>query len=118
MTKKKKINVRQKGASYEREVATFLKENGYSAKRGVQFGFGNAEDNPDVIHSLAGIHIECKRVQKLNIHEAMDQAEKDCGGTDKRPTVWHRINGKRTMVTMRAEDFLELYEGNLLSELS
>jgi Holliday junction resolvase len=113
----KKINSRQKGASYEREVANYLKEKGYTAKRGVQFGFGNAEDNPDVKHSLEDIHIECKRVENLNIIKAMDQAVNDCKGTNKKPTVWHRKNGTKTLVTMKMDDFLDLYEKAILNEI-
>ena len=115
--KKKKINSRQKGASYEREISKKLRDYGYSAKRGVQFGSGNANDNPDVKHSLEGIHIECKRVEKLNIHDAIKQAERDCEGTRLSPTVWHRKNGESTLVTMRMEDFLKLYEKALVNEL-
>jgi Holliday junction resolvase len=61
---------RNKGAQGERELAKILSEElGIeSIKRGYVFCHES-----DVI-GLKGIHIECKRVQKLNIENAMEQA--------------------------------------------
>ena len=42
-----KINSRAKGARYERELARYLDENGFPARRGQQFAGGS--DSPDVV---------------------------------------------------------------------
>ena len=60
----------RKGAAGERELAALLSAAGYECQRGGSFSFGEI---PDVL-GLPGIHIEVKRVEKLNIGEAMEQA--------------------------------------------
>lgn len=105
---KKKINSRNKGASFERKLAGILRSRGYEARRGQQFSGGS--DSPDVVHSMEGIHIEAKAVERLNIYEAMEQSERDAECSNKTPTVWHKKNHKRILVTMYYEDFIELYE--------
>ena len=68
------INSKQKGARGERELSSKLKEYGYNTRRGQQYCGANGD--ADVI-GLAGIHIECKRVEKLNIYDAISQAKAD-----------------------------------------
>jgi len=100
------INSRAKGARGEREWAQWLRDNlGIEARRGQQFAGGT--DSPDVI-GLEGTHAEVKRVEKLNISNAMDQAERDCG--DNLPYVAHRKNGEEWMITIRARDYLMFRE--------
>lgn len=70
------INSRTKGAVGERELAKRLSEYGYDCHRGQQFKGG--PDSPDV-HGLPGIHIECKRVEHLNLYDAMAQSVGDSG---------------------------------------
>jgi Holliday junction resolvase len=97
------INSRQKGARGEREWAQWLRDNlGIEARRGQQFAGGT--DSPDVI-GLEGTHCEVKRVEKLNISKAMEQAERDCGDNNL-PYVAHRKNGEEWLITIRARDFL------------
>jgi Holliday junction resolvase len=96
-------NSRAKGARGERELAAFLRKHGHEARRGQQFS--GSPDSPDVVHSIPGIHIECKRVEKLNIHTAMKQASEDCG--DDVPVVCHKRNRGEWLITMRLEDYLE-----------
>ena len=55
----------RKGAGGERELAEILRTYGYSAKRGGSLSFGEV---PDLV-GLPGIHIECKRVERLNVSE-------------------------------------------------
>ena len=50
-----------------------------------------------------------KRVEKLNIHEAMAQAEHDTEAEGNMPIVAHRRNNTKWLVTMRAEDWFKLY---------
>lgn len=99
-------NSRRKGADGEREIANKLKECGYNTRRGCQYSGANGD--ADVV-GLPGIHMEVKRVEKLNIDNAMEQAVKDCHGL-KMPTVFHRKDRKDWLVTMRLEDWIELYE--------
>ena len=70
--------------------------------------FGGA-DSPDVI-GLPGVHIEVKRVERLNLTEAYAQAFRDAAPGEI-PAVFHRKNREPWMVTVSLEDFLKLYEG-------
>lgn len=99
----KKINSKQKGNEGERELASLLREHGFSARRGQQFA--GSSESPDVIHDIPKIHIECKRVEKLNIANAMAQATRDARDGDV-PTVFHRKNRQDWLVTLTAHDFL------------
>ncbi len=96
---------KNKGKRGERELANLLKEEGYDCKRGQQFCGANG--NADVI-GLNGIHIECKRVERLNLKEAMNQAISDSKDGNI-PTVFHRANNEGWKVTMRFEDWIKLY---------
>lgn len=100
------MNSKAKGCRGERELATILREYGYDSRRGQQFSGG--PDSPDVI-GLPGIHIECKRVETLNIHEAMKQAIRDAAGRFL-PAVFHRRNRGEWLVTMRLKDWMEIYK--------
>lgn len=101
------INSRQKGASGERELAAYLREHGYEARRGVQYHGGS--DSPDVV-GLPGIHIECKRVERGQLYDWLDQAIADAG-TDRVPVVFHRRNRREWVVILRADDFVALHRG-------
>ena len=64
---------------------------------------------PD-ISGLPGIHIECKRVERLNVPEAMNQAIADADRFhDGLPALFHRRNRAPWLVTMRLSDWLKLY---------
>ena len=100
------MNSRRKGVGGEQELARKLREYGFDAHRGVQYK-GSA-DSPDVV-GIDGFHIECKRVEQLNIEKAMQQSERDAG--DNVPLVIHRKNREEWKVTMRLKDFIELIRG-------
>lgn len=96
----------RKGAAGERELAALLSAAGYECQRGGSLSFGEV---PDVL-GLPGIHIEVKRVEKLNVGEAMEQAIRDSDRMlDGLPALFHRRNRKPWLVTMRMEDWLKLY---------
>ena len=96
----------RKGAAGERELAALLSAAGYECQRGGSLSFGEI---PDVL-GLPGIHIECKRVERLNVGEAMEQAIRDSDRMlDGMPALFHRRNRKPWLVTMRLEDWLKLY---------
>jgi Holliday junction resolvase len=104
------INSKRKGAEGERELARKLTEYGYKSRRGQQYCGSNGD--ADVV-GLPGIYIECKRVEKLNIYNAVDQAKRDCScevpfGYDL-PAVFHRKNNSEWLVTMPLEFWIELY---------
>ena len=96
----------RKGADGERELAELLREHGYDIRRGGSLSFGEVPD----LMGLPGIHIEVKRVERLNVVEAMDQAIRDADRFhDGAPTLFHRRNRQPWLVTMRLEDWLKLY---------
>ena len=106
----KKINSRAKGAAGERELAHILRDYGYTdARRGQQFSGANGD--PDVV-GLPGIHIECKRVQKLNLYKAMKQSIHDAKKGEA-PAVFHRRDREQWLVTMRLTDWIELYKNQI-----
>lgn len=98
------INSRAKGAKGERELANKLKEYGYKCRRGQQFSGLEGED----VVGLDYIHIECKRVEKLNIDKALKQAVRDAKD-NQIPAVFHRKNGEKWKVTMNLDDWIQLY---------
>lgn len=101
------MNSRQKGARGEREWAAFCREQGYDCRRTAQY-CGKTGDAADVV-GLPGIHQEVKRVERLNIEEAMFQATRDAFKSGVIPVVAHRKNNAEWLVTMKAEDWFKLY---------
>jgi Holliday junction resolvase len=101
------INSKQKGKQGELELAHKLEEYGYTTRRSVQY---NGKDGQADVIGLPNIHIECKRVEKLNIYDAIDQAKRDAKSGDF-PTVFHRKNRCNWLVTMELDDFMKIYKG-------
>lgn len=101
------MNSRQKGKRGELELANLLKKAGYQCRRGQQYSGANGD--ADVV-GLDGIHIECKRVENLNINRAFEQSIRD-SKDDEIPAVFHRKNREPWLVTLGLCDFLTLYEG-------
>ncbi len=65
-----------------------------------------------LIHAFFGLHIECKRVERLNVPEAMQQAIRDSERFhDGLPALFHRRNRQPWLVTLRLEDFMRLFKG-------
>ena len=104
------MNSSRKGADGERELAGILEAEGFQMERGGTESFGTAPD----LSGLPGIHIEVKRVEKLNIFEAMAQAIRDAARfRDGYPAVFHRRNRKPWLVTMLLSDWLRMYRAAL-----
>lgn len=105
------INGCRKGKAGERELAKALVDYGIvrEARRGQQH---TGLEGQDVVTNLEGLHIECKRVERLNINKAMDQAVRDAAGQpgDPVPIVCHRVNRGPWLVTLRLEDVLAFAE--------
>jgi len=96
-----------KGANGERELASVLLDYGFVTERGGTCSYGTKPD----LSGLPGIHIEVKRVERLNINKAMRQAVTDSARfQDGAPTVFHRQNRSGWLVTMRFEDWIDLYK--------
>lgn len=102
------VNSKRKGAAGERELAQKLNEYGYKTRRSVQYN-GKAEEGQADLLGLPGIYIECKRVEKLNLYDAMAQAIHDAKDGEL-PTVFHRKNHSEWLVTMKLADWIELYK--------
>jgi len=107
------VNSKQKGNRGEREWASFCREQGYNVRRTQQYA-GVTEESADCI-GLPYIHQEVKRVEKLNIYDAIGQANNDANTRRTLemdvllPIVAHRKNGKPWLVTMDADDWFVLY---------
>ena len=101
------MNSRRKGADGERELAQVLKRLGFETRRGCQYSAANGD--ADVV-GVEGLHIECKRVEKLNIDTAMQQSRRDARENEI-PVVMHRKNHKTWLVTMDLVEFIRLWKG-------
>lgn len=99
------INSRQKGAQGERDLARRLREYGYKARRGQQYS-GLAGDS-DVV-GVPGLHIECKRTERLQLYQAMSQAKRDAK-ENKIPVVMHRRNHCDWVAILEIDDFMDIY---------
>lgn len=102
------INSKNKGKRGELEFCRTMKDYGYDLKRSVQYNGKHEEGQPDVV-GLDYIHCEVKRVEKLNLYDAMLQAKRDAK-KDQMPTVFHRRNNFKWLVTMELEDWIKLYK--------
>lgn len=107
---------RNKGKAGERELAKVLRSFfpmlADDLRRTQQFCGKNNNGNSSDVVGLPGIHIECKRVEKLNIYDAINQAVRDSSGSNNLPAVFHRKNGKEWLVTMPLKDWVKIYESS------
>lgn len=102
------INSRAKGAAGERELARKLREYGYvNARRSQQYCGANGD--ADIVDALPGVHIECKRVERLNLEDAMTQSKHDAREGEV-PVVMHRKNNCEWLCTIRLVDWIEMYK--------
>ncbi len=102
------INSIRKGKAGEREWSKFCREEGFKDVRRSQQYSGGVEESADCIN-LPFIHQEIKRVEKLNIDKAMEQAIDDSKLSKNIPIVAHRKNRKDWLVTMKAEHWFSFY---------
>ncbi|MBR2434836.1 MAG: hypothetical protein IKB22_05130 [Lentisphaeria bacterium] len=105
----KKINSKQKGARFERLLASRFREYGYEARRTAQY-CGNTGDASDVV-GLPGIHAEAKHCEQMRLYDWMAQAKRDAeaGGGKTLPAVFHKKNNAEILVTMTLDDWMNLY---------
>lgn len=96
-----------KGKHGEQELAEILRQYGYQVERSPSQNYGTA---PDLV-GLPGVHVECKRAERLNIGEAMEQSIRDAERFhDGIPAVFHRKNRKPWLVTLRLSDFMKIFK--------
>ena len=99
------VNSRRKGAAGEREFAAMLREYGWpEAKRGQQ---RTGLEQADVVDGPLGCHWEVKRVQRLQLRKALDQAIRD-SPEGCVPIVAHRANGEDWQATLEMSALLRL----------
>ena len=86
-------------------MCAILTAAGFPASRNDQTFIGGV-GNPDIsAEGLEAYHIEVKRVERLNLGAAMEQAEHDAAG--KIPVVVHRRNNRPWLITLKLTDFLK-----------
>ena len=104
------VNSKQKGARFERLLASRFREYGYSdARRTAQY-CGNTGEASDVV-GLPGIHVEAKHAEQMRLYEWIAQAKRDAeaSGKGNLPAVFHKKNNAEILVTMELETWMNLY---------
>lgn len=102
------INSKQKGKRFELELAHKLQDYGFTEARRTAQYCGKAEESSDVI-GLPYIHVEAKHQENISIYKWMSQAIRDSEGTENKPCVFFKKNRENILVSMRFEDFMDLY---------
>lgn len=104
------VNSKQKGARFERLLASKFREYGYDKARRTAQYCGNTGDASDVT-GLPGLHIEAKHQERMQLYDWMAQAKRDAkaGGGNKLPAVFHKKNNAEILVTMEFDDFMTIY---------
>ena len=98
------INSKQKGKRGELEACKALETIlNISHMRSVQY-CGRAGD-ADIV-GLKGVHFEVKRLEKMNLYEALSQAIDDAKN-DEVPVVMHRKNKKDWVLVLKAENMVD-----------
>ena len=111
----KRINSKRKGKAGELELVAELKRLlDPQAYRSQQYS-GKGEGASDVITpGMKMIHWECKRREQLNVHAAIEQAERDAHKTEGGsglavyPVVAWRKNNKPWLAVMRLDDLRDI----------
>lgn len=99
------VNSKQKGARFERHLASKLREYGYDCRRGQQYCGANGD--ADVV-GLPGLHIEAKHQETMRLYDWVAQAKRDSAGK-KLPAVFHKKNNAEILVTLPMDAFMEIY---------
>lgn len=107
------MNAKQKGNRCEREFASILKDNGFEARRGMQFS--GSPDSPDVVCEQLPIHWEVKAEQACTssrLLAAIEQVTRDAPAGKFR-CVAHKKDGRGRkqpvwLITLPCQDFMEI----------
>jgi len=96
----------------ELEVANIFKDYGFDdARRSQQYAGINHD--ADVV-GLPNMHVEVKRVERLNIDKAVEQMQRD-KRDEELGMVVHRKNRKDWKVTMDLDEWMEVYKRYLIT---
>ena len=89
------------------DILTIWQQAGYSVRRGPSQNYGTVPD----LFGLPDIHIECKRVERLDLLGAIQQAQRDSERfRDGLPAVFHRRNRSPWIVSMPLDCWMQLYK--------
>jgi Holliday junction resolvase len=102
-----------KGARFELEISHYLQAHGYPLAHRTAQHCGKTGDAGDV-EGIPGLHVECKRVEKLNLYSAYQQAVRDssANGNGNIPVVIHKKNREETLVTLSLDNFIQIYSAD------
>lgn len=115
---------KSKGDKYERELAEHINAlTGLHSSRAPLSGggaIGILSGGADLL-GTPGMFVEAKRVERLNFHDAMRQAERnlDTRNSDEAPVVINRMNRMATgdsLCLLRLDDLLRFYGAYLREE--
>lgn len=96
----------RKGRAAERELAEVLRSYGFQAEPGRALNYGMEAD----LSGLPGLHIECKRCERLELPKWFEQSERDAERMrDGAPVVIFRRSRKPWMIALKLADFMEYY---------
>ena len=112
---------KRKGDGFERELAYYFNEEcGTNCYRTPLSGGGRHDITPTAdITGLPDLFIEAKRVERLNFHDALAQAERNRtrSGTDRDITVVVNRRNRQTtgesLCLLRLDDLIRLYKLHL-----
>lgn len=98
-----------KGRRAEIELARYLQEAGFAdARPGDPLNYGK---QPDVV-GVDGLHIECKRHERLEISKWYEQAAADAERMqDGKPAVIYRQNRRQWMIVLSLADYISMTGG-------
>lgn len=99
-----KINSRRKGKNGELELARKLREYGWDCRRGQQYSGANGD--ADVV-GIPGIHIECKRRNRMEPYEYIAQARHDARKGEL-PIVFMRRDNSEWLALMDFDTAMQL----------
>ena len=106
------VNSNRKGKAGELELSKLFRSYGFEGARRSQ-QFAGINNDADVV-GLPHVHVECKRVERLNIHEAIEQAIRD-KREEELGIVAHRKDRTPWLVTMTLDDWMEIYKRYLIT---
>ncbi|MBD5170041.1 MAG: hypothetical protein HDT20_08005 [Oscillibacter sp.] len=96
----------RKGRKAELELARILQGYGYPVEAGRAQSYGEVPD----LTGLPGIHIECKRTERTQIWEWMEQSQRDTQRfKDGVPSVIFRRSRSKWLICMELSNFLTFY---------
>lgn len=101
------INSKAKGKRFELRLAGILRSYGFHDCRRTAQYCGNTGDAADLV-GLPGIHVEAKHQEKMELYKWMEQAVRDHKYLQL-PAVFHTKNNADILVTMRLDDFMQIY---------